>query len=146
MWMCGYCDCDVCTVVCVACVYAENVRVRGGRQCWCGGWRGEVVVSAGHVGGTRGSGIVSSAPDITCICLWQISQIQTFCQTWICLDITRVYEEQHQPSSGSALHNKKGISGPHCWRVQENLHTSLEPAGPLQVLCRLLSTHSHDPC
>ena len=24
------------------------------------------------------------------------------CRTWICLDITRFYEEQRQPSSGSA--------------------------------------------
>ena len=28
------------------------------------GWRGVVVVSAGHVGGTRGSGIVSSTADV----------------------------------------------------------------------------------
>ena len=44
---------------------------------------------------------------IPCICLWQISQIQTClcvhgCRTWICLDITLFYEEQRQPSSGSA--------------------------------------------
>ena len=46
-------------VVCVACVYAERVR-------WCevdgnagvGDGCGVVVVSAGHVGGTRGSGTV----------------------------------------------------------------------------------------
>ena len=32
----GCCDCDACTVVCVACVYAE--REWEWRQCWCGGW------------------------------------------------------------------------------------------------------------
>ena len=34
----GCCDCDACTVVCVAGVYDESVRVRGWRQCSCGGW------------------------------------------------------------------------------------------------------------
>ena len=63
------------------------------------------VVSTGHVGGTRGSGIVPSAADVLwtsvvdicflpCICLWLISQIQTcyvWLSTWICLDIARFY-------------------------------------------------------
>ena len=58
---------------------------------------------------------------LTCICLWQISQIQTFlfksCRTWIGLDITRFCEQQRQPSSGSAWPTcpKNGKSGPHCW-------------------------------
>ena len=59
------CDCDAFTVVCVACVYAERVW-------WCevDGNAGVGVaevwlwLSAGHVGGTRGSGIVSSAADV----------------------------------------------------------------------------------
>ena len=50
---------------------------------------------------------------LTCICLWQISQIQTF---WIGLDITRFCEQQRQPSSGSAC-AQNGKSGPHCWRL-----------------------------
>ena len=39
------------------------------------------------------------------------------CWTWICLDITRLYEEQRQPSSGFAWPAclKKSKSGPHCW-------------------------------
>ena len=61
----GCCDCDACTVVCVACVYAE--RVWGcsvyGNVGVGDGWS-VVVVSAGHVGGTRGSGIVYSAADV----------------------------------------------------------------------------------
>ena len=35
---------------------------------------------------------------LQCICLWQISQIQTC----LCVDITRFYEEQRLPSIGSA--------------------------------------------
>ena len=58
---------------------------------------------------------------LTCICLWQISHIQTrlfiCCRTWIGLDITRFREQQRQPSSGSAWPAcpKNGKSGPHCW-------------------------------
>ena len=39
------------------------------------------------------------------------------CRTWICLDITRLYEEQRQQSSGSEWPAcpKNGKSGPHCW-------------------------------
>ena len=40
---------------------------------------------------------------LTCICLWQISQIQT-----------RFCEQQRQPSSGSAC-SKNGKSGTYCW-------------------------------
>ena len=61
----GYCNCDACTVVCVACVYAERVRgceVDGNAGVGDGG--GVVVVSAGHVGGTRDSGTVSIPADV----------------------------------------------------------------------------------
>ena len=53
---------------------------------------------------------------LTCICLWQISQIQS-CRTWIGLDITRFCEQQRQPSNGSAWPAcpKNGKSGPQCW-------------------------------
>ena len=58
---------------------------------------------------------------LTCICLWQISQIQTFLfrvvGPGLVLDITRFCEQQRQPSSGSAWSAcpKNGKSGPHCW-------------------------------
>ena len=58
---------------------------------------------------------------LTCICLWQISQIQTFLfkvvGPGLDLDITRFCEQQRQPSSGSAWPacQKNGKSGPHCW-------------------------------
>ena len=53
---------------------------------------------------------------LTCICLWQISQIQTFLFKVVGpgLVITRFCEQQRQPSSGSAC-PKNGKSGPHCW-------------------------------
>ena len=38
--------------------------MRGWQECWCAGGWGVVVVSDGHVGGTRGSGIVSRAADV----------------------------------------------------------------------------------
>ena len=57
---CG--DCDPCTVVCVACVYAE--RVWGCENTGVDDGWGVVVVSARHVGNTRGSGILSSAADV----------------------------------------------------------------------------------
>ena len=37
--------------------------MRGLRQCWCGVWM-RCSCGAGHVDGTRGSGIVSSAADV----------------------------------------------------------------------------------
>ena len=42
------------------------------------------------------------------------------CRTWSFLDITHFYEEQRQPSSGSARSScpKYGKSGPHCWRQE----------------------------
>ena len=61
----GCCDCDACTVVCVACVYSERVwwcEVNGNGGVVDGSC--VVVVSAGHVGGTCGSGFVSSADDV----------------------------------------------------------------------------------
>ena len=51
------------------------------------------------------------------------------CRTWICLDITRFYEEQRQPSSGSAWPacpktvNRAPIVGG--GRFRHNLHSSL---------------------
>ena len=54
---------------------------------------------------------------LTCICLWQISQIQTFLFKVVGLDITRFCEQHCQPSSGSAWPAcpKNFKSGPHCW-------------------------------
>ena len=80
---------------------------------------------------------------LTCICLWQISQIQT-CRTWISLDITRFCEQQRQPSSGSAC-PKNGKSGPHCWgrggstQFAQQLETTVT-ATPL-VGCVVWSRH-----
>ena len=44
------------------------------------------------------------------------------CRTWICLDITRFYEEQRQPSSESAWPacHKNGKSGPHYWGWEDS--------------------------
>ena len=57
---------------------------------------------------------------LPCICLWPILQIQIClcgCRTLICIDIIRFYEEQCQPSSGSAWATcpKNGKSGTHYW-------------------------------
>ena len=43
------------------------------------------------------------------------------CRAWICLDITHFYEEQRQPSSGSAWPAcpKNDKSGTHCWSRRE---------------------------
>ena len=55
---CGGCsDCDACTVVCVACEYAERVRgCEDDSNAGVGDGGGVVVVSVGHeyMGGTRG--------------------------------------------------------------------------------------------
>ena len=86
--LCGYggcCDCDACTVVCVAWVSAERVW-------WCevdgnasveDGWG---VESAGHVGGTRGSGVVYNAADV----LWMSVVLEVWgvggvCEMCMCL-------------------------------------------------------------
>ena len=52
-------------MVCVACLYAERVcGCEGDGNAGVGDGGGVVVVSAGYVGGTRGSGIVYSAADV----------------------------------------------------------------------------------
>ena len=62
---CGCCsDCDACTVVCVACVYVTRMlgcEVDGNAGVGSGG--GVVAVSA-YMGGTRGSGVLSSSGDV----------------------------------------------------------------------------------
>ena len=101
----GYCDCDACTVVYVACVFAEIVW-------WCevdsndgvgDGW-GVVVVSAWHVGGTRGSGIVSCAADV----LWMsvvrdIRGVGGVCDMSVCLALGGVGGERAEWMSGLGL-------------------------------------------
>ena len=57
---------------------------------------------------------------LTCICLWQISQIQTFLFKVVgpgLVSTSPACEQQRQPSSGSAWPAcpKNGKSGPHCW-------------------------------
>ena len=58
---------------------------------------------------------------LTCICLWQISQIQTFLFKVVGPGLVstspRFCEQQRQPSSGSAWPAcpKNGKSGPYCW-------------------------------
>ena len=58
---------------------------------------------------------------LTCICLWQISQIQTFLFRVVGPGLVstspRFCEQQRQPSNGSAWPAcpKNGRSGPHCW-------------------------------
>ena len=57
---------------------------------------------------------------LTCICLWQISQIQTFLFRVVgpgLVDITLFCEQQRKLSSGSAWPacTKNGKSGPHYW-------------------------------
>ena len=50
------------------------------------------------------------------------------CRTWISLDIARIYEEQRQPSIGSALPAcpKNGRSGTHCWGRDEGIQHNLQ--------------------
>ena len=58
---------------------------------------------------------------LTCICLWQISQIQTFLFRVVGPGLVstspRFLEQQRQPSSGSAWPAcpKNDKSRPHCW-------------------------------
>ena len=58
---------------------------------------------------------------LTCICLWQISQIQTFLFKVVGPGLVSTspafVSKQRQPSSGSAWPAcpKNGKSGPHCW-------------------------------
>ena len=90
---------------------------------------------------------------LTCICLWQISQIQTFLfkvvGPGLVSDITRFCEQQRQPSSGSAC-PKNGKSGPHWGRggstqFAQQLETTVT-ATPLVgcVVWSLLQPLSHD--
>ena len=62
------------------------------------------------------------------------------CRTWICLDITRFYEEQRQPSSGSAWpacqHN--GKSGT---QLAQQFVTTV--TAPPNVGCVVWSHHHH---
>ena len=83
----GWCHCDACTVVCAACVYVERVwGCEGDDNAGVGDGGGVVVVNAGRVGGRRGSGIVSGAPDVLemrvgwvgegCICLARAAWVE----------------------------------------------------------------------
>ena len=84
----------MCTVVCVACVYAERME-------WCevdgnAGVGDECgVVSAGHMGGTRGSCIVSDAADV----LW----MRGVCEMCMCLARCGVGREGGEWISGLGL-------------------------------------------
>ena len=71
--LCGYGGCggcgdgDACTVVSVACLYAERVRgCEGDCNAGVGAREGVVAVSAGCecMGGTCGSGFVSTVDDV----------------------------------------------------------------------------------
>ena len=77
---------------------------------------------------------------LTCICLWQISQIQTclFKVVGPGLDITGFCEQQRQPSSRSAWPTcpKNNKSGSHCWGREGSTqfahqHVSAVTAPPL---------------
>ena len=80
----------VCTVVCVTWVHAErgwecegdgNAGVGGGGGC-------VVVVSARHIGGTRGSGVVSSAADVLGMCVVRgMSGVDWVCEMCMCLTL-----------------------------------------------------------
>ena len=62
---CGYCgDCGACIVVFAACVYAARLlEYEGDGNAGVGSGGGVVAVSA-YMGGTRGSGVFSSAGDV----------------------------------------------------------------------------------
>ena len=62
LFCCG--DCDACTVVCVACVFAARLLGCEGDGNSGVGSRGGVVAVSVYMGGTRGSGIFSSAGDV----------------------------------------------------------------------------------
>ena len=84
---------------------------------------------------------------LTCICLWQISQIQTFLFKVVGPGLVSTSpafcEQQRQPSSGSAWPacQKNGKSGPHCWgrggstQFAQQLETTV--TAPPLVGCRL---------
>ena len=79
---------------------------------------------------------------LTCICLWQISQIQTFLFK-VGLDITRFCEQQRRPSSGSAWPAcpKNGNSGPLCcgWGGSTQFAQQFESFGALYLYSLLPS-------
>ena len=62
---CGCCsDCDACTVVCVACVFAARLLVCQDDGSAGVGFGGGVVAVSAYMGGTRGSGVLASAVDV----------------------------------------------------------------------------------
>ena len=93
---------------------------------------------------------------LTCICLWQISQIQTFLFKVVgpgLVSTSRFCEQQRQPSSGSAwpVCQKNGKSGPHCWgrggstQFTQQLESTV--TAPPLVGCVVWSLHpSHQHC
>ena len=141
---------DVCTVT-VMSVLLFVLHVSMVRVCESDGnagmedGKGVIVASTGHacVGGTRGSGIVSSTADALGMNVLHLiiptmylfmGDIENpdvfvfFCRTWICLDITRLYEEQHQPSSECVCPtSKETVNRPIAGggRFRHNLHSSL---------------------
>ena len=75
------------------------------------------------------------------LCMADIENPDLFvcvCRTWICLDITRFYKEQRQPSSGSVWPtfpktvNRAPVAGG--GRFRHNLHSSLYPLWQLHCL------------
>ena len=71
---------------------------------------------------------------LACICLWQISQIQT---SLFKVVVPRLVSTSPEFVSSSASHAcpKNGKLGPHCWgRVRHNLHSSLSPQWQLHRL------------
>ena len=87
---CGGCsNCDACTVVCVPCVYAERVwGCEGDGNAGVGDGGGVIVVSAGHkyVGGTSGSGFVSSAAEVLGMSVVRgMREVGGLCEMCMCL-------------------------------------------------------------
>ena len=77
-------NCDACTVLCVACVFAARLLGCEGDGNACVGSEGGVVAVSVYMGGTRGSGVLASAGDVLemsvvrgiggvcdmCVCVW----------------------------------------------------------------------------
>ena len=118
---------------------------------WCYGRSWYLYIMLGIIRFTQCS-ILLHLIDICflpCICLWQISKIQTClcCWNWICLDITRLYAEQCQLDRMAGFPKKNGKSAPPLGgRFRHNLHRSLStlfniytadippPGAPVQVM------------